>query len=148
MAEESDQGTASEEPAADGDSRIDQLVAAACLRWRAVPPALDQELRALFAGALDAADAAATEVIPVMNPTLRPQRLRLHPLVTDHRQDAMYHQEWSELAVAANGGLYLVYRRRDGDHYAVRYDQGVTLPAALVESLPDTLAEALLGGDG
>lgn len=130
------------------DTRLDGLLSALCLRWSAVPEALSAELRPLLAEALAAADAAEAEVIPVMNPTLRPQRLRLHVLAADRSQDAMYQQEWCELSVASKGGCYLVYRRRDGDHYAVHYDAGVTLPEALARQLPDALAEAILGGDG
>jgi len=138
-----------QQPAAEaGDPRLDQLEAAACLRWTTVPEALRSELRTVFAEALAAADAAEAETIPVMNPTLRPQRLRLQVLAADRSQDAMYQQEWCELSAAANGALYLVYRRRDGDTYAVRYDGGVTMPEALAKQLPGVLAEAILGGDG
>ncbi len=130
-----------------GDPRIDQLEAAACLRWKAFPTGQRAALRRLLAEALVAADAAEPETVPVMNPTLRPQRLRLAVLASDRSLDRMYQQEWSELAAGANGQLYLLYRRRDQEDYAIRYDAGVTLPSNMSEILPEALAEALLGSD-
>lgn len=133
---------------ATGDERLDRLEASVCLRYRQVPEELRARLRPLLAAALSAADAAEPEVVQVINPTLRPQRLRLHAVATDRSQDRMYQQEWCEVAVAANGHLYLIYRRLDGAHHATRYDGGVTLPATMAAVLPEPLAEALLGGDG
>ena len=129
------------------DPRIDSLVANATPRWSAFPAAQKDALAVFLADALAAADAAEPETILVTNPTSRPQRLRLHVVASDRELDRMYQQEWCELSVAANGSLYLIYRRRDGEDYATRMDTGVTMPATLCTVLPDPLAEGLLGGD-
>jgi len=129
------------------DDRLDRLETECCQRWQHFPADQREALRELLLGALDGAVRAVPETILVTNPTSRPQRLRLHPVASDRELDRMYHQEWCELSVASGGGLYLVYRRRDGEDYATRYDAGVTMPATLCESLPEPLAEALLGGD-
>lgn len=131
-------------PTSEPDPRLDRLIATATGRWDAVPDALRDELAALFAPALAAADAAEPETLLVANPVTRPQRLRLGVVATDRDLDRMYRMEWCELGVTARGELILVYRRRNGDHYATVYDAGVTLPETLVIQLPPALAEALL----
>ena len=42
----------------------------------------------------------------------------------------------------------LVYRRRDGGDYAVTWSQATTVPAPIMQALPDVLAVAMLEGDG
>ncbi|MDA3961097.1 MAG: hypothetical protein PF961_09925 [Planctomycetota bacterium] len=126
------------------DNNIAQLISAATSRWGSVPDALRSELTELFSAALSTATAAEQETLLVTNPTSRPQRLQLAVIATDRKLDSMYHQEWCELSVSQRGALFLVYRRRDGQHYASRYDEGVTLPETLIAQLPPALAEALL----
>ena len=122
----------------------DQVLA----RWSAFPDALRGELDALLAGALKEAAAAPPEVLTVMDPASRPQRLRLATVVAEADLDSFYHNEWAELAVSHDGRLFLVYRRRDGGDYAVTWSQATTVPAPVMRALPDVLATAMLEGDG
>ena len=122
----------------------DQVLA----RWSAFPDALRGELDALLAGALAEAAAAPPEVLTVMDPASRPQRLRLATVVAEADLDSFYHNEWAELAVSHDGRLFLVYRRRDGGDYAVTWSQATTVPAPVMQALPDVLATAMLEGDG
>ena len=122
----------------------DQVLA----RWSAFPDALRDELDALLAGALAEAAAAPPEVLTVMDPASRPQRLRLATVVAEADLDSFYHNEWAELAVSHDGRLFLVYRRRDGGDYAVTWSQATTVPAPVMQALPDVLATAMLEGDG
>ena len=62
--------------------------------------------------------------------------------------DSFYHNEWAELAISHDGRLFLVYRRRDGGDYAVTWSQATTVPAPVMQALPDVLATAMLEGDG
>ena len=131
--------------AADALARLrDQVLA----RWSAFPDALRDELDALLAGALAEAAAAPPEVLTVMDPASRPQRLRLATVVAEADLDSFYHNEWAELAVSHDGRLFLVYRRRDGGDYAVTWSQATTVPAPVMQALPDVLATAMLEGDG
>ena len=117
-------------------------------RWNAFPDALRDELDALLVGALEEAASASPEVLTVMDPASRPQRLRLATVVAEADLDSFYHNEWAELAVSHDGRLFLVYRRRDGGDYAVTWSQATTVPAPVMQALPDVLATAMLEGDG
>ena len=125
-----------------------RLRAQVLARWRAFPDARRGELDALLAGALSNAAAADPEVLTVMDPAARPQRLRLAPVVARADLDSFYHNEWAELAVSHDGRLFLVYRRRDGGDYAITWSQATTVPAPIMQALPDVLAVAMLEGDG
>jgi hypothetical protein len=127
---------------------IERAYAAVTERWQAFPDSQVDELKELLSQGHAAADAAAVEILTVMNPTTRPQPLRLAVLARDDGIDNLYHQEWCELAIEAGGGLYLVYRRKDGNHYAVSWSPATTLPETLQRALPPALALAVLGGDG
>ena len=139
---------------ADADARhaagdaLARLRAQVLARWRAFPDARRGALDALLAGALTRAAAADPEVLTVMDPTSRPQRLRLAVVVAEADLDSFYHNEWAELAVSHDGRLFLVYRRRDGGDYAVTWSQATTVPAPIMQALPDVLAVALLESDG
>ena len=117
-------------------------------RWNVFPDTLRDELDALLAGALEKAGAAPPEILTVMDPASRPQRLRLATVVEGADLDSFYHNEWAELAVSHDGRLFLVYRRRDGGDYAVTWSQATTVPAPVMQALPDVLATAMLEGDG
>lgn len=116
-------------------------------RWQHFPVehsvALDTELQS----ALEQAAAAKPEVITVMNPTSRPQRLRLAVLVSDTALDSLYHREWAELAVSDKGVLYLVYRRSDGGDYAVEWSSATPIPTSMLDHLSESLALALFEQD-
>ncbi len=130
-----------------GDA-LARLRAQVLARWSAFPDALRGELDALLAGAIEKAAAAPPEVLTVMDPATRPQRLRLATVVAEADLDSFYHNEWAELAVSHDGRLFLVYRRRDGGDYAVTWSQATTVPAPVMQALPDVLATAMLEGDG
>ena len=117
-------------------------------RWSAFPGTLRDELDMLLADALERAAAADPEVLTVMDPASRPQRLRLATVVAEADLDSFYHNEWAELAVSHDGRLFLVYRRRDGGDYAVTWSQATTVPAPVMRALPDVLATAMLESDG
>ena len=117
-------------------------------RWSAFPDSLRRELDALLVDALERAAAAEPEVMTVMDPASRPQRLRLATVVAEADLDSFYHNEWAELAISHDGRLFLVYRRRDGGDYAVTWSQATTVPAPVMQALPDVLATAMLEGDG
>ena len=117
-------------------------------RWREFPGVRRDELDALLCDALARAAAADPEVLTVMDPAARPQRLRLAPVTARADLDSFYHNEWAELAVSHDGRLFLVYRRRDGGDYAVTWSQATTVPAPIMQALPDVLAVAMLEGDG
>ena len=116
-------------------------------RWRAFPETRRDELDALFAGALARAETAEPEVLTVMDPAARPQRLRLATVVAQADLDSFYHNEWAELAVSHDGRLFLVYRRRDGGDYAITWSGATTVPAPVMRALPDVLAVAMLESD-
>jgi len=130
-----------------GDALV-RLRAQVLARWSTFPDALRDELDALLAGAIEKAAAAPPEVLTVMDPATRPQRLRLATVVAEADLDSFYHNEWAELAVSHDGRLFLVYRRRDGGDYAVTWSQATTVPAPVMQALPDVLATAMLEGDG
>lgn len=138
------------EPDARGaaDDALARLRAQVLARWHAFPDTLRGDLDALLADALERAAAAAPEVLTVMDPASRPQRLRLATVVAEADLDSFYHNEWAELAVSHDGRLFLVYRRRDGGDYAVTWSQATTVPAPVMQALPDVLAAAMLDGDG
>lgn len=112
-------------------------------RWPTPPESDVTALDAMFTPLLQQAAEATAETLLVTNPTSRPRRLQLAVICDDRSLDAMYHQEWCELSIAANGLLLLIYRRRDGDDYAVSWDAAVTLPSTLLPQVPDELAVAL-----
>ena len=74
---------------------------------------------------------------------LRPQRLGLFTLATDQQLDAMYQQEWAELALGSDGWLYFVMRYRSADDYAVRWSSALVRPESLWPVVPNWLAQAL-----
>ena len=132
----------------DPGEALARLRAQVLVRWSSFPDSLGSELDALLAGALAEAAAAPPEVLTVMDPASRPQRLRLATVVAEADLDSFYHNEWAELAVSHDGRLFLVYRRRDGGDYAVTWSQATTVPAPVMQALPDVLATAMLEGDG
>ena len=117
-------------------------------RWRAFPREREHELDALLGAALERAEQAEPEVLTVMNPVSRPQRLRLAALVSDADLDSFYHNEWAELAVSSAGRCYLVYRRRDGGDYAVEWSSATSVPESVLGALPEVLAIAMFDDDG
>ena len=130
-----------------GDA-LARLRAQVLARWNAFPDKLRDELDALLAEALARAAATGPEALTVMDPTSRPQRLQLATVVAEADLDSFYHNEWAELAVSHDGRLFLVYRRRDGGDYAVTWSQATTVPAPIMQALPDVLAVAILESDG
>lgn len=114
-------------------------------RWTEFPEAdaFDQALREVLGQAAE----AAPEVLTVSTPTSRPMRLRLAVLAVDRNLDPFYQREWAELAVSARGVCYLVYRRRDGGHYAIEWSPSTVLPGTMNQQLPDLWAMAMLEGD-
>ncbi len=130
-----------------GDA-LGRLRAQVLARWRAFPEARRGALDTLLADALAHASAADPEVLTVMDPVARPQRLRLATVVAEADLDSFYHNEWAELAVSHDGRLFLVYRRRDGGDYAVTWSPATTVPAPVMQALPDVLATAMLESDG
>ena len=125
-----------------------RLRAQILVRWSAFPEARSGELDALLRDALERAAAAVPEVLTVMDPASRPQRLRLAIVVEAADLDSFYHNEWAELAISHDGRLFLVYRRRDGGDYAVTWSQATTVPVPVMQGLPDVLATAMLESDG
>lgn len=114
-------------------------------RWKAFPEtqALDRALKE----ALEQATQAEPETITVSTPVSRPMRLRLAVLAVDRNLDPFYQREWAELSVSSRGMCYLVYRRRDGGHYAIEWSPSTVLPGTMNQQLPDLLAMAMLEGD-
>ena len=125
-----------------------RLRAQILVRWSSFPEARSGELDALLADALERAATAVPEVLTVMDPASRPQRLRLATVVEAADLDSFYHNEWAELAISHDGRLFLVYRRRDGGDYAVTWSQATTVPVPVMQGLPDVLATAMLESDG
>ena len=142
-ATQSDQDATSAEGAA-----LARLRAQILIRWSAFPAARSGELDALLTDALERAAAAVPEILTVMDPASRPQRLRLATVVEGADLDSFYHNEWAELAISHDGRLFLVYRRRDGGDYAVTWSQATTVPVPVMQGLPDVLATAMLETDG
>ncbi|MDD9980722.1 MAG: hypothetical protein OXU81_05100 [Gammaproteobacteria bacterium] len=135
-------------PRHDAGDSLARVRAQVLARWSAFPDRLREELDALLADALERAAAAPPEVLTVMDPASRPQRLRLATVVAGADLDSFYHNEWAELAISHDGRLFLVYRRRDGGDYAVTWSQATTVPAPVMQALPDVLATAMLESDG
>lgn len=123
---------------------LERLRAIVTQGWPQLPPGCQPALDRLLGDALVSAAGATPEVITVMNPTSRPQRLRLAALVGDAPLDSFYHNEWAELAASADGRLFLVYRRRDGGDYAVAWSRATSVPDSLMSRLPEPLATLLL----
>ena len=130
-----------------GDA-LARLRAQVLARWNEFPETLRGDLDTLLADALERAAASPAEVLTVMDPASRPQRLRLATVVAEADLDSFYHNEWAELAVSHDGRLFLVYRRRDGGDYAVTWSLATTIPAPVMQALPDVLATAMLESDG
>lgn len=130
------------------DSPLARLRSQILSRWTEFPAARRAELDALLTDALARAEAAEPEVLTVMDPAARPQRLRLATVVDDADLDSFYHNEWADLAISHDGRCFLVYRRRDGGDYAVTWSPATTVPAPVMGALPDVLAMALLESDG
>ena len=130
------------------DDALARLRTQVLARWGAFPQARRGELDALLAEAIARAAQADPEVLTVMDPAARPQRLRLATVVAQADLDSFYHNEWAELAISHDGRLFLVYRRRDGGDYAVTWSQATTIPEPVMQALPDVLATAMLESDG
>ena len=135
-------------PRGAADDALARLLGQVLARWSAFPDTLRGELEVILADALERAAAADPEVLTVMDPASRPQRLRLATVVAEADLDSFYHNEWAELAVSHDGRLFLVYRRRDGGDYAVTWSQATTVPGPVMQALPDALATAMLESDG
>ncbi|MFW5698930.1 MAG: hypothetical protein ACOCZK_01000 [Planctomycetota bacterium] len=136
------------ETAEPGDP-LQALLAQVLQRWRErpYPPPLRDTLESELRSALTAAAQATPEIIDIATTTARPARLQLAVLTADADIDTMYALESVELAVAASGVLYLVYRRRMDVSYAVPWTSSVTLPGTLMTKLSPAMATALLEGD-
>ena len=143
-----DEHHSEQSPRGNAGDALARLRAQVLARWSAFPDRLRGELDALLADALERAASAEPEILTVMDPASRPQRLRLATVVAEADLDSFYHNEWAELAVSHDGRLFLVYRRRDGGDYAVTWSQATTVPAPVMQALPDVLATAMLEGDG
>ena len=109
------------------------------LRWDAFPSEAELALDDLLAQGLAQAQEAKPEVITVMNPVSRPQRLLLGVLATDAGLDRMYRREWAELSISTEGRCYLVYRRRRDSPYAIEWSHATTLPETMLNVLPDAV---------
>ncbi len=144
----SDATPANHDATSSGDNPLARLRSQILIRWTAFPQTQSGELDALLSDALERAAVAEPEVLTVMDPTSRPQRLRLATVVEAADLDSFYHNEWAELTVSHDGRLFLVYRRRDGGDYAVTWSQATTVPVPVMRGLPDVLATALLESDG
>ena len=129
------------------DTAMQRLRTQLLQRWTRFPAAPRAALDELLRDGLARAATAASETITVTSPVSRSQRLRLATLVSDRALDAMYQQEWAELAVSSSGRCYLIYRRRDGGDYAIEWSPSTTLPTTMTALLPDELALAMLEGD-
>ena len=140
-------GDSGERDGSGASDALGRLRAQILSRWSVFPDALGSALDALLAEALERAAEAGPEVLTVMDPASRPQRLRLATVVGEADLDSFYHNEWAELAISHDGRLFLVYRRRDGGDYAVTWSQATTVPAPIMEGLPDVLATAMLESD-
>ena len=117
-------------------------------RWRNFPEDKSEQLDLELKEALNRAADSEPELVTVMNPVSRPQRLRLAVLVTDADLDTMYQQEWGELAVSDTGRCYLIYRRRENSDYAIEWSPSTSIPTTMMNGLSDPLATALLESDG
>ena len=135
--------TPAEEPASPLERLHDQLL----VRWNRFPAEDRTALNTLLEQGLARAKATDPEVITVMNPVSRPMRLRLGVIASDAGLDRMYRREWGEFSVSDRGRCYLVYRRGDGDRYAIEWSPATTIPETMMKALPDPLALAILEGD-
>lgn len=129
------------------DSQVDRLLAELTARWREFPADQRQSLRTLLQDALAQAGHSKPEVITIAGSVTRPGVLRLAVLARAQTDD-YYTQEWVEFAVAAEGGAYVVYRRRDQNDYAAPWSLATTLPEGIMRALDPALMLALCGGDG
>ena len=134
-------------PEAKSLSALDRLKEQFLARWDAFPDDAETALDDLLEQALEQALQAEPEVITVMNPVSRPQRLLLGVLATDAGLDRMYRREWAELSVSTEGCCYLVYRRRGDSPYAIEWSHATTLPETMLNVLPDVLVLAVLQSD-
>ena len=116
-------------------------------RWDNFPLDQSTALDELLSESLCIAQTTKPEIITVMNPISRPQRLQLATLVSDKGLDTLYELEWAELAVSSLGHCYLIYRRRDGGDYAIKWSPATNLPATMASRLPECLAMAMLEDD-
>jgi len=117
-------------------------------RWQSFPEDKSKQLDLELQEALERAAGSEPELVTVMNPVSRPQRLRLAVLVTDADLDTMYQREWGELAVSDAGRCYLIYRRREDGDYAIEWSPATSIPTTMMNRLSDPLATALLESDG
>lgn len=122
----------------------------ACLKeiflsgWEHFPEDASEALDEQLSMALARAEDAPPEVLTVMNPVSRPQRLKLGVLATDAGLDRMYSREWAEFSVSSEGRCYLIYRRRGDSAYAIEWSHATTLPETMLNVLPDVLVLAVL----
>lgn len=126
---------------------VDALYSTLTVRWTTFPQPHASQLRQRLQAALDEAQAAQPEVITVAGTTTKPAVLRLACLGRCST-DSMYAREWAEFCVAAEGGAWIVYRRKDHQDYAAAWTQGSALPEGLMQALEPCLVMALYGGDG
>ena len=145
MADAHQSGQTAQDTAGDALARLRGQI---LVRWHAFPAEQSSRLDALLADALARAAQAEPEVLTVMDPASRPQRLRLATVVAKADLDSFYHNEWAELAISHHGRLFLVYRRRDGGDYAVTWSPATMIPVPVMQALPDVLATAMLESDG
>lgn len=143
----SEQKTDTADPEDKPLSALDRLKKQFLARWDAFPDDAESALEDLLEQALAQALEAKPEVITVMNPVSRPQRLLLGILATDAGLDRMYRREWAELSVSSEGRCYLVYRRRKDSPYAIEWSHATTLPETMLNVLPDVLVLAVLQSD-
>ena len=125
-------------------SALERLKSGFLARWENFPSDAASALDDLLTEALAEAHNAEPEVITVMNPVSRPQRLMLGVLATDAGLDRMYRREWAEFSVSSDGRCYLVYRRRGDSAYAIEWSHATTLPETMLNVLPDALVLAVL----
>ena len=116
-------------------------------RWSTYPQEYAQDLHTLLEKALTEAASASPEVLTVAGTTTRPQVLKLANLAKASSDD-WYAQDWTEFACSHDGQAFIVYRRKDGEHYAAPWSEGSALPEDLMKSLPPALVMALYGDGG
>ena len=123
---------------------LQELITALTARWQQFPDDLQQELLQLLGEAITSASSQQPEVITVAGTTTRPQVLRL-ACIAKASSDDWYRQAWTEFAISHDGHAWIIYRRKDGEHYAAPWSEGSAMPEDLLKSLPPCLVMALYG---
>ena len=129
------------------ESTLESLKALLLSGWDHFPDDASDALDEQLTEALIRAGNAEPEVLTVMNPVSRPQRLKLGVLATDAGLDTMYSREWAEFSVSTEGRCYLIYRRRGDSAYAIEWSHATSLPETMLKVLPDVLVLAMLQSD-